>query len=245
MKKSDICKYVVSDLEKLRDSHRIDLLQRFFQTKKGQYGEGDIFLGLYVPQVRKVFGEHKKEINIDTAFLLLTNKIHEVRLLALMSLVSIYKDKQTSKEEKEIIIDKYIKNIAKYVNNWDLVDSSCHYMLGDYCIQNNKEKILFDLAKSENLWERRVAIVSTFKYIYMGQDDIVYKISEMLKNDEHHLIHKAVGWMLREAGKRVSRGRLIEYLKANQNTLSSVTRSYAMERLNFVEKERIRDLRSA
>jgi 3-methyladenine DNA glycosylase AlkD len=243
MKNISIAKIIITDIEKLSDAHRVKILQRFFQTGPGQYGAGDIFLGLRVPMVRRVFANHKKEISIEIAFDLLTNKIHEVRLLALIALVSIYKDKKTSNEDKKIIIDRYIENISKYVNNWDLVDSSCHYMLGDYCVKNKKEKILFDLAKSENLWERRVAMVSTFAHIQSGRDDIVYELAEKLKNDEHHLIHKAIGWMLREAGKRVSRGTLIEYLKVNLDSLPSVSRSYAMEHLHFVEKQRIRDLR--
>jgi 3-methyladenine DNA glycosylase AlkD len=243
MKTSPIIKLIISDIEKLADAHRTKILQRFFQTRDDGYGAGDIFLGLRVPMVRKIFVNYKKDINIDIAFDLLTNKIHEVRLLALIALVSIYKDKKTSNEDKKIIIDRYIENISKYVNNWDLVDTSCHYMLGDYCVKNKKEKILFDLAKSKNLWERRVAMVSTFSYIQNGEDKIVYELAEKLKTDEHHLIHKAIGWMLREAGKRVSRGTLIEYLKVNLDSLPSVSRSYAMEHLNFVEKQRIRDLR--
>lgn len=243
MKNTSAAKIIITDIEKLSDAHRVKLLQRFFQTGDDGYGAGDIFLGLRVPMVRKIFAKYKKYIDIDIAFDLLTNKIHEVRLLALIALVSIYKDKKTTEEDGKIIIEKYIKNIAKYVNNWDLVDSSCHYILGDYCVKNKKEKILFDLAKSENLWERRVAMVSTFSYIQNGDDNIVYEMVELLKRDEHHLIHKAVGWMLRESGKRVSRGRLIEYLKVNLDSLPSVSRSYAMEHLNYVEKQRIRDLR--
>ncbi len=243
MKNSSNLKIIISDIESLADAHRTKLLQRFFQTGKDGYGAGDIFLGLRVPMVRQIFMRHKSQIDMELAFALLTNKIHEVRLLALISLVSIYKDKKTTEGEKKILIERYIENIAKYVNNWDLVDTSCHCILGDYCVRNGEDKILFDLAKSDNLWERRVAMVSTFAHIQSGRDDIVYEMSEMLKSDNHHLIHKAIGWMLREAGKRVSRGRLIEYLKVNLDSLPSFTRSYSMEHLNYVEKQRIRDLR--
>ncbi len=243
MKNIDTAKIIIADIEKLQDAHRTKILQRFFQTGEGQYGAGDIFLGLRVPMVRQIFMRHKSVIDMDLAFTLLTNKIHEVRLLALIALVSIYKDKKTAEAAKKILIERYLENIAKHVNNWDLVDTSCHYMLGDYCVRNDKDKILFKLAKSENLWERRVAMVSTFAHIQSGRDDIVYEMAEILKSDSHHLIHKALGWMLREAGKRVSRGRLVEYLKVNLDSLASTTRSYAMEHLNYVEKQRIRDLR--
>jgi len=242
MQNSQIIKNIITDIEKLADPHRTKILQKFFQTGVGQYAEGDTFLGLYVPQIRKVFMSHKQDINIDIAFELLKNKIHEVRLLSLIALVSIYKNKNTTKEDKEKIVNLYLKNIKKYVNNWDLVDSSSHYILGDYCFHNNLDDKLFELAKSDDLWERRVGMVSTYYYISNGRDDIVYKLSEVLKSDKHHLIHKAIGWMLREAGKKVSRVNLTNYLKENLQSLPSTTRSYAMEHLNYVEKQRIRDL---
>tara|TARA_Y100000310_G_C20519534_1_gene732954 strand:+ start:266 stop:946 length:681 start_codon:yes stop_codon:yes gene_type:complete len=182
------------ELQALGDEERANLLQRFFKTGPGEYGEGDKFLGVVVPETRKVA---KKYLNLDFNEIeeLLQSGIHEVRLAALLILVERYK-----KTKDKEIVDFYLKN-TKYINNWDLVDLTAHKILGDYLLDRDKE-ILYSLAESSNLWERRISIISTFAFIDEGRFEDSLKISEILLNDEHDLIHKAVGWVLREIGKK-------------------------------------------
>jgi 3-methyladenine DNA glycosylase AlkD len=187
-------KNLISDLKKLEDKKQAQLLQGFFKTGKGQYGEGDIFLGIKVPVQRKV-ARNYNDLSLKDIQTLLNSKIHEHRLCALFILTHKYE-----KTKKKEIVDFYLKN-AKKVNNWDLVDSSAHKILGDYLLDKDK-KILYQLANSNNLWEKRISIISTAAFINKNQFEDTLKISEILLNDSHDLIHKAVGWMLREVGKR-------------------------------------------
>ncbi len=174
-------------------------MARFFKTGKGQYGEGDIFLGIKVPESREI-AKKFKDIFIKEIQELLNSKIHEHRLIALFVLIEKYK--KESEERKKKIFDFYLKN-TKNINNWDLVDLSAPNIVGNFLLERKKErKILYSLAKSKNIWERRIAILATFAFIRDDQFDDILKISEMLLKDDHDLIHKAVGWMLREVGKR-------------------------------------------
>lgn len=185
------------ELNKLADSKQAAVLQRFFKTGKGEYGEGDIFLGIKVPVQRLVA---KKYQNLPLAGLqqLLNSKIHEYRLSALFILVAKYQ--KGDEKIKRLIYNFYLKN-SRNINNWDLVDLSAPNIAGDYLL-NKPRNILYKLAKSKNIWEKRIAILSTFTFIRNNQFDDTLKISEILLNDKHDLIHKAVGWMLRELGKR-------------------------------------------
>jgi 3-methyladenine DNA glycosylase AlkD len=185
------------DLSQLSNPEKAKKLSGFFKTGKGQYGEGDIFLGIPVPEQRKVA---KRYIDLPLYNLqeLLSSKIHEHRLTALLILVFKYGKADTS--GKDEIFRFYLKN-TEHINNWDLVDLSAPKIVGDYLI-NNDRLILFKLAKSTNLWERRIAILSTLAFIRNNDFEDALRISELLLHDEHDLIHKAVGWMLREIGKR-------------------------------------------
>jgi len=185
------------DLTKLGNPEKAKNLARFFKTGKGEYGEGDIFLGIPVPEQRKVA---KRNIDLSLADLqeLLRSKIHEYRLTGALILVLKYEKADSS--DKNEIFRFYLKN-TENINNWDLVDLSAPKIIGDYLINKNTA-ILFELAKSDNLWERRIAILSTFKFIRNNDFKDALCISELLLHDEHDLIHKAVGWMLREIGKR-------------------------------------------
>ncbi|MDO8516687.1 MAG: DNA alkylation repair protein, partial [Nanoarchaeota archaeon] len=189
------------ELQDKANPEKAKILQGFFKTGKGQYGEGDIFLGIVVPEQRKTA---KKFIDLSLNDLqeLLNSKIHEKRLVALIILVEKYKiaEKQKSENEKKEIFDFYLKN-TKNINNWDLVDLSSPNIIGNYLIDKNRD-ILYKLAKSEHLWEKRIAIISTFSFIREKQLQDSIKIAEILINDKHDLIHKAVGWMLREIGKK-------------------------------------------
>ena len=185
------------DLENLKDLKKAKILQRFFKTGKGEYGEGDIFLGIPVPKQRKIAKKYSN-ITLSNIQSLFGSKIHEYRLVGL--LVLIFKYKESSVKDKEKIFNFYLKNI-KQVNNWDLVDLSAPNIIGDYLLDKDR-KILYKLAKSKNLWEKRISIISTYRFIKENNFNDTLKISEILLNDKHDLIHKAVGWMLREVGKK-------------------------------------------
>ena len=203
----------------------------FFKTGKGEYGEGDEFIGVTVPEQRKVakrfmempFGEIEK---------LLSGKMHEFRLTALLILIEKYKE--TDEKGKKKIKNFYIKNI-KAVNNWDLVDLSAPKILGAYYFEFGGEEKLYKMAKSKNMWERRIAIVSTFAFIRKEKLELTTDISEMLLGDTHDLMHKAVGWMLREAGKK-DKETLVSFLKKHSTKMPRTMLRYSIER--FPEPER-------
>jgi len=188
---------IKKDLLQLRNPERAKNLSWFFKTDKGQYGEGDVFLGIQVPIQRKVANRYI-DLSLTDLQELLSSKIHEYRLTALLILVSKY-EKADSLGKKDIF-DFYLKN-TENINNWDLVDLSAPRIIGDY-VYNKDISILFKLAKSNNLWERRIAVLSTFYFIRNSDFDAAISIAELLLYDEHDLIHKAVGWLLREIGKR-------------------------------------------
>lgn len=171
--------------------------QRFFKTGPGEYGEGDIFRGIRVPEQRKVARKFK-HIDLGTAEELLHSPYHEDRLTALLILVEKYKKKDP--EQRQAIYDLYLANTA-YINNWDLVDSSAHKIVGPH-LENRNRGILYELVKSDSLWERRIAMMTTHFFISKGDFEDALRLAELLLHDEHDLIHKVVGWMLRELGKR-------------------------------------------
>jgi len=188
---------IKSDLSQLSNPEKAKSLSRFFKTGKGQYGEGDIFLGIPVPEQRKVAKKYF-DLPLNDLQELLRSEIHEHRLTALLILVAKYE--KTDNSGKDEIFSFYLKNVEN-INNWDLVDLTAPKIVGDYLFNKDKS-ILFKLAKSNNLWERRIAILSTFGFIRKNNFKIALRISELLLHDKHDLIHKAVGWMLREIGKR-------------------------------------------
>ena len=204
-------------------------LQRFFKTGKGEYAEGDIFAGLKVPVSRKIALQFK-DLGFDELSILIKSKIHEERLIALFILVD--KMKKADEKEKEKIYKFYMKNL-KYVNNWDLVDLSAEKIIGEFLFERER-KILFGLAKG-NLWQKRIAVLSTFNFIKKNDFKTSLKISKLLLNDKHDLIHKAVGWMLREIGKRDIK---IEenFLKRNYKNMPRTMLRYAIEK--FPERKR-------
>ncbi len=223
---------IVETIKRYKNEKKGAVLGRFFKTGKGQYGEGDIFWGVDVPTSRKIAEKHalipKKDI-----LKLLENKVHEVRLVGLLILVSQYK--KAEPKQKGEIVKFYLEN-TKHVNNWDLVDTSAHQILGDYLIDKTDRKVLLTLAHSKDLWEQRIAIVATFAFIRRGELDWTYKIVGTLDKHPHDLIHKACGWMLREAGKKDEK-RLKEYLDQKAATLPRTMLRYAIEK--FPEKERL------
>lgn len=212
--------------KKLSDKKRAKALASFFKTGKGQYGEGDIFIGLKSDDIKELAKEYKNLCFLDLKKLL-KSKIHEERSLALDILVKKYR------KEKKKAVGFYLENL-RGVNNWDLVDGSAYKILGDYLIDKDK-KILYKLAKSENLWERRIAIISTFAFIRKNRFKDSLRIAEILLRDKQDLIHKAVGWMLREIGKRDLSAEE-EFLKKHYHNMPRTMLRYAIER--FEEKKR-------
>ena len=206
-------------------------LQRFFKTGKGEYGEGDIFAGLKVPVSRKIANQFK-DLTFADLQKIIKSKIHEERLIALFILTA--KFKKGDENEREKIFNFYLENI-KYVNNWDLIDLSAEKIIGAYLLDKDTD-LLFKLAKSDNVWKRRIAIMSTFDFIKAHQFGATLKISEILLKDKHDLIHKAVGWMLREIGKRDIHAEEI-FLQKYFHIMPRTMLRYAIEK--FPEKKRL------
>lgn len=211
------------ELAALSNAEKAAFFPHFFKTGKGQYGEGDKFIGVTVPNQRLVAKKYK-DLSFSDIKALLYSKIHEHRLTALLILVSQF-EKGDERVRKKIY-EFYLKNKSR-VNNWDLVDSSAHKIVGAYLEDKNKD-ILFELAELDNLWDRRIAMISTFWNIRKNEFDTALQIAEILVDDNHDLIHKAVGWMLREMGKR-DEGPVIEFLRRHQDMPRTMWR-YATER---------------
>lgn len=225
---------IALSLDSLADKKQAAILQRFFKTGPGEYGAGDIFLGIKVPVQREVAKKYQSA-PLSAVARLLKSKIHEYRLVGLLILIKKY-EAADSPALKQEIFDFYIDNFSA-INNWDLVDLSAPKIVGDFLFNyyqgKNKSalKFLENLADSRNLWERRIAIISTFYFIYQGQTRETFIIAAKLLSDKHDLIHKAVGWMLREAGKRVSEHELSEFLDAHLKNMPRTALRYAIERL--------------
>ncbi|MCX6734781.1 MAG: DNA alkylation repair protein [Candidatus Peregrinibacteria bacterium] len=225
---------IIKELQKLASPEKAKFADRFFKTGKGEYGKGDHFLGIVVPETRKISKKYKN-ISLPKIETLLDNKFHEARLCALLILV------QKFPKEPEKIYKFYLKNSAK-INNWDLVDSSADKIIGAYLYSKPSQKtILYKLVKSKNIWERRIAILSTFYFIRKNEFDDALKISELLLNDSHDLIHKAVGWMLREIGKRDIASEEA-FLKKFASKMPRTMLRYAIER--FPEAKRLSYLKT-
>ena len=190
-------KIIHNDLLQLANEQIAEHSQRFFKTGKGEYGEGDIFLGIRVPLLRKLVKKYRG-ISITEVRKLLHSKFHEERLLAVLMLVQLFKSADESVQKQ--VYDLYLEN-TEFINNWDIVDISASNIVGAHLYEKDKAP-LYDLVQSKNLWERRIAIISTFYFIRQNEFDDTLKLAEILLNDKEDLIHKAVGWMLREVGKR-------------------------------------------
>jgi 3-methyladenine DNA glycosylase AlkD len=221
---------VRGDLEKLANRDKAKVLGRFFKTGPGKYGEGDVFLGVSVPDLRRLAKTHR-DVHIDDVGLLLRSPVHEERLLALFLLIDRYS--RGGEPEKRKIYEFYLRN-AKYVNNWDLVDLSAPHIAGDYLVDRDRNA-LYDLARSKNLWERRIAIIATNRFIRRGEFSDTIEIAKMLLFDEQDLIHKAVGWMLREVGKR-DREAEERFLRKHYRRMPRTMLRYAIEK--FPERRR-------
>lgn len=204
--------------------------KKFFKTGPGEYGEGDVFIGVRVPELRKLVKEYHG-VPVPEVKMLLTSKIHEERLLALLMLVR--KFSTGDETEKQNIYELYLEHTC-FINNWDLVDGSAQYIVGAYLLNKSKEP-LYRLATSQNLWDRRISIVSTFYFIRQNRFSETLKIAEILLSDPEDLIHKAVGWMLREIGKRHLPTEE-RFLKKHYHRMPRTMLRYAIEK--FPESQR-------
>jgi 3-methyladenine DNA glycosylase AlkD len=208
---------IITYLENLADSGIAEHSQRFFKTGVGEYGYGDKFLGIRVPVLRKAVKLFQDTVIVEITKLL-KSEYHEVRLFSLLLLVHQFS--RAGEDKRERIYNLYLKH-TKYINNWDLVDSSAHYIVGVWL--NDKDRsVLYELVQSKQLWERRIAIMSTFYFIKNGQFNDTLKLSKILINDSEDLIQKAVGWMLREIGNRdieVEEKYLKQYYKKMPRTM--------------------------
>ena len=225
-----IAKEVINALKSLATEERRKVNEWFFKTGKGEYGYGDIFLGVTMPDIRRIAKKFSQEISLQELTELIRNPIHEVRLCAIIILVNKYK-----KENSDKIYQYYMDHLTA-IHNWDLVDSSAPYIVGDYLYKHpEKSKILIDFSHSENLWVRRISIVSTFTFIKNNEFNTTLEIAKLLLNDNHDLIHKALGWMLREIYKRDERI-IKQFLRQNYAQIPRTTLRYAIERMDKEER---------
>lgn len=213
----------------LADEKKAETMQKYFKSGKGEYGEGDEFLGITVPIQRMMSKDFYQDLTLDEIGKLLQSKIHEHRLTAVLMLVLKY-EKTKNQELRNQIVEFYLRNTLRF-NNWDLVDSGCYKILGHFAFTQNREDILYKLAKSENLWEKRIAIVSTLHFIKKKSLQIVPEIVLMNLNHPHDLMHKANGWMLREMGN-VDEAMLLDFLDEYATQLHRTSLRYAIEKLD-------------
>lgn len=223
------------ELKALASPSKAKVLQGFFKTGKGEYGEGDVFLGITVPQTRRVAASYADKAGFEDIEVLLNSKVHEERLCALLILV--HKFGMGGNVEKKEIYNFYLAH-AKRANNWDLVDLSADKIVGEYLLEHPAEKkILAKFALSDNLWKRRISIIATFAFIRKGKFGDTFRIAGMLLHDEHDLIHKAVGWMLREIGKREEEAEE-KFLRKHCHEMPRTMLRYAIERFGGEKRKR-------
>ncbi len=225
---------ILEEIMSLANEEQAKHLQRFFKTEKGDYGEGDLFLGLKVPVSRSVAKKHYDSVSISDIEKLLQNPHHEVRLVALLLMIFIYEDKISSAELKNNLINLYLKNV-QYINNWDLVDLSCHKILGRFAYETQNITPLLELANADHLWSKRIAVVSTYYFIKRKDFSLILELSEKFLHHEHDLMQKAVGWMLREMGK-VDIEPLYTFLDKHHKTMPRTMLRYSIEKMTPEKK---------
>lgn len=232
-----ISQKIRKEFQLLANPAKAKLLAGFFKTGQGEYAQGDRFWGVMVPQTRKIVQKYLAEIKLEDIDIILKKGWHEERLAGVLFLVE--KFKKENKEKQKEIFDFYLAH-TQHINNWDLVDLSASRIVGGF-LENKPKGILHKLSRSGNLWERRIAMIATSWDIWRGDCETAFKIAERLLSDKHDLIHKAVGWMLRECGKKCGEAKLEQFLKANIKKMPRTTLRYAIER--FPETKRLKYLK--
>jgi 3-methyladenine DNA glycosylase AlkD len=208
---------------------KAEFFPRFFKAGKGEYAEGDRFIGVVVPDQRKVAKEFYHQISLEELSELISSKIHEHRFTAFLILVFKY-ERSINQEEKENIVKFYLKN-KKFINNWDLVDNSCYKILGRYTFETGNDDLLLQLSNEEHLWSKRIAVVSTMYHIKKGKSELLKELVLNNLQHSHDLMHKANGWLLREMGKK-DESELIDFLKIHYHKMPRTTLRYAIEKLD-------------
>ena len=220
---------IQKELQNIASKQKAKILSRFFKTGKGQYGEGDIFLGISVPDQRKVAKKYVGRMSLSDVETLLRSDIHEYRFTALLILEELCNKGDWS------VCEVCMRNV-RWINNWDLVDSSAHYIVGAY-LDGKDKSVLDKMARSHSLWERRIAIMATFYFIKNNQFTATLKLSKQLLGDQEDLIHKAVGWMLREIGKR-DLATEVAFLSRHYQAMPRTMLRYAIEKFSEAERQR-------
>ena len=225
-----ITKTITSELQALSNAEKREIFPRFFKAGKGEYGEGDRFLGVTVPNIRAIAKQYKN-ISLNEIRELMQSEWHEVRLCAL--LIMVEKSKKKDEALRQQLFDLYLSQTDR-INNWDLVDLSCRFIIGEYLLDKSRD-ILYQLAHSPLLWDNRIAIVSTYAFIRKGQLEDTYALSDLMMHHPHDLMHKAIGWMLREAGKRDA-NRLYNYVMSHRADMPRTMLRYAIEKFSPAER---------
>ncbi|MGG7470247.1 DNA alkylation repair protein [Chryseobacterium arthrosphaerae] len=226
---SRLIKEIQEALAVLSIPEKAEFFPRFFKTGKGEYGEGDLFLGVKVPDQRSVAKEYYPKISWVELSVLLSSQYHEHRLTAIFMLVLKF-EKTKDKAVKDDAVKFYLDHLP-YVNNWDIVDSSCYKILGRYAFENQKESLLRDLSKSEEMWHKRIAVVGTMYYLKKGSFDLTKEFVTRNLKHPHDLMHKANGWLLREMGQK-NEAELISYLKQYYKEMPRTCLRYSIEKLD-------------
>ena len=225
-----ITKTITSELQALSNAEKREIFPKFFKAGKGEYGEGDRFLGVTVPNIRAIAKQYKN-ISLNEIRELMQSEWHEVRLCAL--LIMVEKSKKKDEALRQQLFDLYLSQTDR-INNWDLVDLSCRFIIGEYLLDKSRD-ILYQLAQSPLLWDNRIAIVSTYAFIRKGQLEDTYALSDIMMHHPHDLMHKAIGWMLREAGKRDA-NRLYNYVMSHRADMPRTMLRYAIEKFSPAER---------
>ena len=229
-----IASEIKTALQELSIPGKAEIMQTFFKTGKGEYAEGDVFIGVTVPDQRSVAKEFYSKISLEELSELLSSKIHEHRLTALLILVHQF-EKTKDKIKQTEIIDFYL-NRTQHINNWDLVDTSCYKILGRYCFENQDSKLLDKLSESENMWEMRMAIVATMHHIKKGKFEVTKAFALKNLKHPHDLMHKANGWLLREMGNK-NETELLDFLNMHYKEMPRTCLRYAIEKLEEEVRE--------
>jgi len=225
---------IVDQLKSLADKNIAQNSQRFFKTGAGEYGAGDQFLGIRMPTLRMLVKQHKN-VPLNTVAELLRSPYHEIRIFSALLLVSLFESNKKDPAVRHAIYQCYLANTL-YINNWDIVDCSAHKIVGMYLLDQDRS-VLYSMANSISLWERRIAMMSTYTFIKNNQFDDTFKIAELLLADAHDLIHKVVGWMLREVGNR---DKIAEqsFLKIHYQNMPRTMLRYAIEKFDKDERHK-------
>lgn len=221
----------IEDLKNLENKEKAQHLMKFFKTKKGQYGYGDMFLGICVPNNRVIAKKYYDKVTLDYLQNMLNDPYHEIRLCALLMMVLIYE----KTDKKEDILNLYVKNTHR-INNWDLVDLSAPKIIGANYIETKNPKIINKLAKSNHLWSQRIAVVSQQSVIKSGDFSIILELAQKFLEHKHDLMQKALGWMLREVGKKDEKT-LLNFLDKYHKTMPRTMLRYSIERLTLQQRK--------